>query len=64
MYAWITRHPQVFQPTISNYCLKVMFDDETKLELVPELLLQVSIRELHNSLVGDPNYGGLKDAMD
>ena len=27
MYARITRHPQVFQSPISNYCLKVMFDD-------------------------------------
>ena len=25
------------------------------------MLLQVSVRELHNSLVSDPNYGGLKD---
>ena len=28
------------------------------------MLLQVSIRELHNSLVSDPNDGGLKDARD
>ena len=27
-------------------------------------MLQVSSRKLHNSLVSDPNYGGLKDAMD
>ena len=26
------------------------------------MLLQVSVRELHNSLVSDPNDGGLKDA--
>ena len=41
-----------------------MFDDQTKHRLVPKLLLQVSIRELHNSLVSDPNDGGIKDAMD
>ena len=29
LYAWITRHPQVFQSPISNDCLKVMFDDHT-----------------------------------
>ena len=41
-----------------------MLDDQTEPQPVPKLLLQVSIRELHNSLVSDPNYGGLKDAMD
>ena len=64
LYAWITRHPQVFQSPISNYCLKVTFDDQTEPQLVPKLLLQVSVRELHNSLVSDPNYGSLKDTRD
>ena len=41
-----------------------MLDDQTEPQLVPKLLLQVSVRELHNSLVSDPNYGGLKDARD
>ena len=41
-----------------------MLDDQTELQLVPKLLLQVSVRELHNSLVSDPNDGGLKDARD
>ena len=27
MYAWITRHPQVVQSPIPNYCLKVMLYD-------------------------------------
>ena len=62
MYAWITRHPQVVQSPIYNYCLKVMFDYQTEPQLVPKLLLQMSIRELHNSLVSYPNYSGLKDA--
>ena len=31
LYAWITRHPQVFQSLNSNHCLKVMFDDQTEL---------------------------------
>ena len=39
-----------------------MLDDQTEPQLVPKLLLQVSVRELHNSLVSDPNDGGLKDA--
>ena len=41
-----------------------MFDDQTKPQLVPKLLLQVSVRELHNSLVSDTNDGGLKDIRD
>ena len=41
-----------------------MLYDQTEPTLVPKLLLQVSVRELHNSLVNDPNHGGLKDARD
>ena len=41
-----------------------MFDDQTELQLVPKLLLHVSVREIHNSLLSDPNDGGLKDDRD
>ena len=41
-----------------------MLDDQTEPQLVPKLLLQVSIRELHNILVSDRNDGGIKDARD
>ena len=41
-----------------------MLDDQTEPQLVPKLLLQVSVRELHNSLVSDPNDGCLKDSRD
>ena len=41
-----------------------MFDDQTEPQLVPNFLLQVSVRELHNSLVSDPNYVGIKYARD
>ena len=64
LYTWITRHPQVVQLPISNDCLKLMLYDHTEPQIVPKLLLQVSVRELHNSLVSDPNDGGLKDARD
>ena len=37
-----------------------MLDDHIEPQLVPKLLLHVSVRELHNSLVSDPNDGGLK----
>ena len=64
LYAWITRHTQVVQPPIYNDCLKVMFDDQTENQIVPKLLLQVSVREMHNSLVIGTNDGGIKDAWD
>ena len=64
MYTWITRPPQVVQSPISNNCLKVVLDDQSEPQLVPKLLLQVSVRELNNSLVSDPNDVGLKDARD
>ena len=64
LYTWITRHPQVFQSPISNDFLKVVLYDQTEPTLVPKLLPQVSVRELHNSLVSDPNDGGIKDARD
>ena len=64
MYTWITRHPQVFQSPMSNDCLKVLLDNHTEPQLVPKLLLQVSVRELHNSLVSDNSDGDIKDARD
>ena len=64
MYAWITRHPQVVPSPISNCCLKVMFDDQTEPQLVPKLLLRVTVRELHNILLSYTNDGGLKYARD
>ena len=64
LYAWITRHPQVFQSPIYKYCLKFMLYDQTEPQLVPKLLPHVSIRELCNILVSDTNDCGLKDARD
>ena len=41
-----------------------MLDDQTEPQIVPNFLLQVYVREPHNSLVSDPNDGGIKDARD
>ena len=41
-----------------------MLDYQSEHQLVPKLLVQVSVRELHNSLVSDPKDGGLKYARD
>ena len=64
LYSWITRHFQVAQSPISNDCLKVMFDDQTEPQLVPKLLLHVSVIEPHNILVSYPDGGGLKYSRD
>ena len=42
----------------------MIFDDQTEPQLVPNVLLQVYVRELNNSLVSDPHDGGLKDDRD
>ena len=62
LYTWITRHPQVFQSTIFDDCLKVLLDDHTEPQLFSKLLPQVSVREPHNILLSDPNDGGIKYA--
>ena len=41
-----------------------MFDDQTEPQLVPKLLLQLSVRELYNILLSDPNDGGIKYTRD
>ena len=39
LYKWITGYTQVVQSTISNYCLKVIFDYQMEPQMVPILLL-------------------------
>ena len=41
-----------------------MFDHQTESQLVPDFLLLVSVRELHNRLLSDPNDDGLKYTRD
>ena len=64
IYNWIMHHPKVLQKPIFNYCLKVNIDGNTEPRLVTKLLLQVSVRELHNTLVSDPLDGVIKEARD
>ena len=52
------------QSPILNDCLKVKIDGYTEPQLVPKLLLRVSIRELHNNLVSATKDGGLQEAID
>ena len=52
------------QSSIENYCLKMKVDGYTEPQLVPKLLLHVSVREIHNNIVSAIKYGGLKEARD
>ena len=63
LYNWIIHHLQVVQSPIANYCRKVKIDGYTEPQLVPKLLLQVSVIELHNNLVSSTKYVGLKEAI-
>ena len=54
LYNWILQHPQAVQYPIANDCLKFYIDGQYEPQLVPNLLLQVSVRELHNSMVSTP----------
>ena len=60
LYNWIIHHSQVMLSPIFNYCLKVEIDGHTEPQLVPKLLLWVSVTELHNNLVSSTIDGGLK----
>ena len=64
LYNWIMHHPQVVQLPIVNDCLKAKIDGNTEPQLVPKLLLQVSVRELRKNIVRDTDNGGLKEAID
>ena len=62
LYNWIIHHPQVVQSPIANDCLKVKIDGYTEPQLVPKLLFNVTVRELHNNFFSDTKDGGLKGA--
>ena len=63
LYNWIMHHPQVAQSSIVNYCLKVNIDGHTEPQLVPKILLQVSVIELRNGFVSYTEDAGLKEAI-
>ena len=49
---------------IANYCIILSIDGQVEPQLVPKLLFQVSVIELHNSMVNTPEEGELKEARD
>ena len=52
------------QYPLANYCLYVSIYVISKKQLVPKLLLQVSVQELHNSTVNPPEECVLKEVRD
>ena len=60
LYNWIIHHPQVVQSPIVNVFLKMKMDGYTEPQIVPKLLLHVSVRELYNNLVINKKDGGVK----
>ena len=64
IYDWIIQHTQVVQSPIANYCLKVSIGVHSETQLVPKYLLQVSIWELHNSMVSPPENVRLNESID
>ena len=54
MYNWVLYYIQVVQSPISNDFLKVSIYGNTEKQVIPELLLQVSVRELHDRMVNLP----------
>ena len=55
--------PQVVQSPIFNDCLIMNIDGHTEPQIFPKLLLEVSVQEPHNSLVGDSVDGVLKESI-
>ena len=49
---------------IANDGLKLSIDGQVENQLVTKLLLHVSVKELHNSMVGPPEEGLFKEAID
>ena len=47
-----------------NGFLKVEIDGHTEPQPVPNVLLQVYVRELHKNIVSDGDNGGIKEARD
>ena len=57
------QHPQAVKYPISNDCLKVDIDCHSITHLVTKLLLKVFVQEHHNIIVGTPEEGDLKEAI-
>ena len=57
-------HPKVVQSSIFNYFLKASIYGHTRPHFFSELLLQVSVQEVHNIFVSDPENCRIKYGRD
>ena len=64
LYSWILKYPRVMVSPISNDFIKLPIDGREEPQLFPKLLLQVSVREIHNIMVGPQEEGRLKESID
>ena len=64
LYKWILHYHQFVHYPRANDCLKVYIDVKAGTQLVPDLLLEASVREIHNSMYIPPEEGGLKESRD
>jgi hypothetical protein len=61
---WILGHPHVIQSPITNDTLLIVNQETGIMIHVPKLLIEISIRELHNDLLKLPESGNLAEARD
>jgi hypothetical protein len=59
---WILAHPHVIPSPITNDTLLIGDRNTGVTTRVPKLLIEISIRELHNDLLESPESGGLAEA--
>ena len=56
---WIIKHSNVRESPITHDTLLIADADTKAKHRVPKLLLECSVRQLHNGLIASPNDGGL-----
>jgi hypothetical protein len=69
LLVWVLNHSRVINSPIANETLLVKNEETGKMERVGKLLLEISVRELHNDLIELPpaeggKGGGLAEARD
>jgi hypothetical protein len=61
---WLLGHPNVVESPIAGETIWVRNLETGEREQVAKLLLQITIRELHNDMLLSPEKGGFKEAKD
>ena len=63
LYNCIIQHSQVVHPPIENQCRKVTIESHYETQIVPKLLPQVYIKELHNIMLIPTEESGIEEAV-